>query len=216
MRQHVKHVKFRNFGDTPEAYALYPFLAPVPFVEIDVEFNSRDDSLEVFAGDPTTYMYDPQARGISSFLHSPALTCFMFSGEVFYTGFLENAPNLRHLCVTLDTYDDIPVYSVGRRYHARPNPLSFRLRRAVFGNATSVFSALLQAAPQVFSELEEMVIEERNQRDGTSSGEDLVAEVLSLVKETIRRVSIGQGSPLKRECSPLLALMAGMLNDRLI
>jgi len=208
LRKYIQHVEFFDIGNEADFHALCLFLAPVMSVKITDQ--SDKDLLGAFAFAPAHHVDDPLSRSISSFLHPTTLTALSFQGTTFYTGLLENTPNLRDLSISgLWSHE---CYIGGRPFENLLQPLSFRLRRAIFKNATDVISSLLDAAPLVFSELEELEIGDSLERFPENRGEAYVAEVLTLAKDTIRRVVLGQGTPCKRKHRFLFDQAFGLTN----
>ena len=141
----------------------------------------------------------PLSVALRSLCHSDMLTTLHYG---FPTELLQNAPNLRDLtiCKESDNHLSFGLSPVqGPMFTTTRPPLSFRLRRTQFGDVNHILNALVRQAPQVFSELEECVVDwvGKTRFYGCGDSEASTAKILSLSKDTTKGVYIGRGNVYK-------------------
>lgn len=159
------------FDGNASLLALSTFLPQVPEFHLMMPDGNRQDgeiAVRTFK-DPEQNL----SKIIDKFLGASILTTLHLSGSNILLDLLQQTPNLRH--ARFGVIDAISPPTVWRAF-------SFRLQSVEFIGADPILSTLLEKAPDVFTELEEVVL--------CGDDDEYAARILVIPQGTLRRASV--------------------------
>ena len=176
-------VRKEQLSASPELVAFCKALAPLP------RFSWKVDKMEdntIFTPSYEVGVDDDHLLGqiVTPFCHSPTLTTFAFSGEMFPLDILKAMPNLKDASFT-----DVPrcMNPTLSDQSSSLQSLPFRLRRARFWGAEAVYAILIRCG-NVFSQLEELSVS--NGDYAKTADDDKLAALVSLPKGMFKIVDV--------------------------
>jgi len=196
LRQHIKHIDIHLCNEETDPrnlfIALCSFLPPVPSLRIQ--------ALEGYSGTSYEWSRYPYISRVTKRLYSSSiLTSFFYQGEMFPIDILNNMPqSLRDISLFGD-FEGLRLSnpSPSLSFAQSGKDILIRLKRTQFYNAEEVLVALVDGAPQMFSQVEEFNVVRRLTPPAIDYPVTCNQHVnlLSLAKDSLRCVRQEVGNP---------------------
>jgi len=141
------------------------------------------------------------SRAMDRFFCSSTLTTLFYQGKTFPLRILDFMPELHDLSLAGDIDGLLPLE--GQRPQTRPfkdwaKRIEMRLICVRFIHAEAVLTAIVDSAPQIFSQLQEFHLARRTSPPASDYAHAEVnhAKIFSLAKNSLRRICLEAGKPL--------------------